>query len=139
MSSNSRRQPSCPSATLWGALLLCLAASACFRSPDTSKIPCLVLANCPIGFHCAKVQGATQGTCAPGLVNADGSSADLTLSPGLDGKGGGLSDVSPTSGAGGTSANLGGAGGMGGSTGGPTAGGSGGSEISDGPSALTEA
>jgi hypothetical protein len=124
-STNSKKQPCCPSVTAWAALMLLLAAPGCFRSPDTSKIPCLSLANCPSGFHCAKDQGAVQGMCVPGLVNADGSVAD--------GKGGGLGDGLSTSGAGGTSANLGGAGGTGGSAGGAGGVGSGGSAISDGP------
>jgi hypothetical protein len=56
----------CRSVTLWAALLLCLSVPACFRAPDTSKIPCVGLSNCPIGYHCAKNQGANQGICPQG-------------------------------------------------------------------------
>ncbi len=80
-------------ATVWVPLLLCLSAPACFRSPDTSKIPCVEAANCPNGYHCAKPQGTNQGTCAPGPASADGSITDLSTLAGLGGKGGGLADA----------------------------------------------
>ncbi len=129
----------CRNATLWGVLLLCLSGPACFRTPDTSKIPCLLPANCPSGYHCAKNQATNQGICAPGLAPIDGSSADLFPSPGIDGSlGPDTNDARATS-FDGTSAaidaNLGGAGGAGGSTGDATSGGSGGSMTPDAPSA----
>jgi len=109
------------SANLWLALLLCLSGSACFRTLDTSKIPCVEPSSCPRGYHCTKNQGANQGTCAPGPASADGSSADQAL-PGPDGKDGTLGDGSL--GRDGNDSNLagaggaGGVGGVGGSTGG---------------------
>ena len=117
---------------LWAALLLCLSGQACFRTPNTSKIPCVAPSNCPNNFHCAIDQGATQGVCVPGPASADGSIADLSASPGIDGKGGGAgggalgrdTNDAETTGAGGTAtdASLGGAGGAGGATSGGSSG-----------------
>ena len=135
MNTTMFRHMGCRSVTLWVALLLCLSGPACFRTPDTSKIPCVEASNCPDGYHCAKNQDGNQGICAPGQASADVSIVDPDASPAIDGKGGGSGDgalgqdtndaktidVNSTA----IDASLGGAGGA-------PSGGSGGSVTSDG-------
>ena len=136
MNTTSIRQMGCRSAAVWVALLLCLSGPACFRTPDTSKILCVVLSNCPNGYYCAKNQEANQGICAPGPAPADGNIADLSESPAPDGKGDAPADGSlgrDTNTV--IDANLGGAGGATGDAPSGGAGAGGGSVTSDGSSA----
>jgi len=83
---------------LWAVVLCCLAAGACFRSSDPTKVKCADDKNCPGGFTCSK----QIGTCVSGKQQPlDGGSA------GSDGS------TKPQSGggAGGSSSDGGGSGG----------------------------
>jgi len=97
-------QMGCRRAILWATLLFCLGGPACFRTPDTSKIPCVGPSNCPSKFHCVTSQGANQGVCAPGPASAaDGSTPDsATPTSPTDARLGGAGGVGGTGGAGGT-------------------------------------
>ena len=88
MNSASLWQWSSRSFGLWVGAWLCLNASACFRTLDVSKIKCVDNSNCPSNYSCSRSTGEW-GTCAP---STDGSTADVSVSPGTGGDGGGLED-----------------------------------------------
>ena len=84
MNTASVRQSSRRSIGLWAVAFLCLNAAACFRTLDVSKIKCVNESNCPSDYSCFRTTGE-YGTCVP---RTDGSTGEVSMSPGTGGQGG---------------------------------------------------
>lgn len=107
------------------ALVSLLGAASCFRSLDSSKIPCTTASQCPQGYSCDRLLGADRGHCT--VDTSDGSSSGhdgpagtggLAAGDVAQGGSGGRSDAYTDGAVGGAAGDAGGAtGGAGGAAG----------------------